>query len=106
PLGKRARSPLPKTADPALDPSARHGVPVGLVEDDLAQVPEAIRLGRLGRMVVVELEQRALAVADLEEAHHLAGVAGVLPARLAALHRCRDPLGDDRRLEMSGRARL
>ena len=57
-------------------------------------------------MVVVEPEQRALAVADLEEAHHLALVVGVLAGRGAALDRGGDPLGHDGRLEVRRRAGL
>ena len=71
------------------DPALGHGVPVRLVEDDLAQVPELVGLRRPRRMLVVELEQRALAVADLEEAHDLAQVVGVLAVGLAALDRRR-----------------
>src|SRR3989304_2403444 len=67
------------------DAALRDGVEVRLVEDDLAEVPEDVRLGRLRRMVVVEAEQRALAVTDLEEAHDPALVGGVSAGRLAAL---------------------
>ena len=57
-------------------------------------------------MVVVEAQQRALAVADLEEAHHPPLVVGMLAGRLAALDGGRDPLGHDRRLEVRRRAGL
>ena len=68
-----------------LDAALGHGHPVGLVEDDLAQVPEAVGSRRLGRMVVVEPQQGALPVADLEEAHHATGVAAFLHGRLVPL---------------------
>ncbi len=57
-------------------------------------------------MLVVELEQRALAIADLEEAHHLAEVVATLVVHFPALDGSHDPLGHDRRLEVSGRAGL
>jgi hypothetical protein len=57
-------------------------------------------------VVVVESEQGALAVADLEEAHDVPFIGGVLAGRLAALDRGRDSLDDDGRLEVRGRAGL
>src|ERR1700690_3294266 len=97
PAGRRSR---------ASDAAPRDRVPVGLVEDHLAQVPELVRLGRPGWVLVVELEERALAVTDLEEAHHLAGVTRVLPLRFAPHDQRADALRDDRRLEVGGGAGL
>src|SRR6185369_13677091 len=79
-------------------------MPVGLVEDDLAQVPELVRLRWPRRMLIVELEQRALAVADLEEAHDLAEVLALPRIHRSALDRRDDPLRDHGRLEVGRRA--
>src|SRR5512146_540201 len=87
-----------------LDAALRNRVEVGLVEDDLAEVPERVRLGWLGRVLVVEAEERALAVADLEEAHDVALVGGMLPGRLAPVQPGDDALDDDGRLEVGRRA--
>jgi hypothetical protein len=57
-------------------------------------------------MFVVELQQRALAVADLEEAHHAAVVVALLDVGVPALHLRRDPLGHHGRLEVRRGARL
>ena len=104
--GARVGTIDPGSVIDASDAALRDGVPVRLVEHELAEVPEPVRARRPGRMVVVEVEQRALAVADLEEAHHLARVAGLLapPApgpgprpRRARPRRC---------LEVGGRAGL
>src|SRR6478736_4479680 len=90
----------------ASDATLGHRMPVRLVEDDLAEVPDMVRLGRGRRMVVVELQERPLAVADLEEAHDLAPVVGVLARRRAMGDGSGDPLGHDGRLEVGGRAGL
>src|SRR4051794_22147812 len=47
-----------------------HCQPVGLVEHHLAHVPDPVWPRRPGRVVVVEAQEGALAIADLEEAHH------------------------------------
>ena len=75
-------------------------------KEELADVPEAAGLGRLGRVLVVEAQQCALAVADLEEAHDLARVDAVLGVRRPVLDAGGDALGDDGRLEMGGGAGL
>ena len=69
-------------------------------------MPELVRLGRLGRVLVVELEERALPVPDLEEAHDLAEVVALAMVDLAPLDRGDDPLGDDGCLEVGRRAGL
>src|SRR5436309_847748 len=79
---------------------------VRLVERDLAEVPELVRLRRLRRVVVVEPEHGALPVADLEEAHDAALVRGILADGLATLDPRDDALDDDRRLEVGRRAGL
>ena len=65
-----------------------------------------VRPRRARWVVVVELEQRALAVANLEEAHHLAGVAAGDRLGFPTLDGGHNPLDDDRRLEVRGRAGL
>src|SRR5689334_24908218 len=74
-------------------------VEVGLVERDLAQVPERVGLRRLRRVLIVEPEQRALAVAHLEEAHHAALVGSMLALGQAALDRGHDAFGHHGSLE-------
>src|SRR4051812_13878481 len=79
----------------ASDATLGHRVPVRLVEDDLAEVPDVVRLWRGRRMVVVELEQSPLTVADLEEAHDLALVIGVLADGSPVVDGGSDPLCHD-----------
>src|SRR5204863_7888412 len=86
--------------------TARNRDPVGLVECELAQVPEPIGGWGLRWMVVVELQQGTLAVPHLEEAHHLAGVGAFLEVRRPTLDRRSNPFGHDGCLEVSRGARL
>ncbi len=51
-------------------------------------------------MLVVELEERALPVADLEEAHHLAEIVAAPMVDLAPLDRGDDAFRDDGCLEV------
>ena len=60
------------------------GWTTGALQSDrvFTQVEEAVGTGRPGRMLVVELQECPLAVADLEEAHDATGVVGVLAVGL------------------------
>jgi len=69
-------------------------------------VPELVGLRRAGRVLVVELEEGYLTVADLEEAHDLAEVVAVPVIDRTALDRGVDPLSHDGRLEVGRGARL
>src|SRR5439155_7499325 len=67
---------------------------------------ELIGRRRPGRVLVIDLEERPLPVADLEEAHDLPEIVAVTMIDLAALDRGDDPFGDDGSLEMGRRARF
>src|SRR5215468_10173230 len=85
-------------------PSLRDRVPVSLVEQRLAPVPDTRRPGRPGRMLVVEAYGGGLAVSGLEKAHDLPLVDP--HGRRLALDRGQDLLGHHRRLVMGYGAAL
>src|SRR5438093_4479983 len=80
--------------------TCRHQLPVGLVERPLEVVRNGVRLLRLGRMRVIEVEHRRLAVASFHETHHVTSVLRVLRVGRIPTHRGGDALHHDGCLEM------